>query len=64
MARERYLVRRPGLGEATGRCDIGSRKRSVIRLILTATASQHLAVQDDFRDFVHTVRPGAGAASS
>ncbi|GAX52339.1 hypothetical protein [Streptomyces olivochromogenes] len=43
------------------------RKRSVIRLVLTATASQHPTVLDDFRDFVRTVRPdtdtGAGAAS-
>jgi hypothetical protein len=39
------------------------RKRSVIRLVLTATASQHPAVLDDFRDFVRTVRPDTGAAS-
>ncbi|MFD9276459.1 hypothetical protein ACFWD7_04100 [Streptomyces mirabilis] len=30
------------------------RKRSVIRLVLTATASQHPTVLDDFRDFVRT----------
>ena len=39
------------------------RKRSVIRLILTATTSQHPTVLDDFRDFVRTVRPETGAAS-
>lgn len=38
-------------------------KRAVIRLILTATASQHLAVLEDFRDFVRTVRPDTDAAS-
>ncbi|MFE7748537.1 hypothetical protein [Streptomyces sp. NPDC057428] len=38
-------------------------KRAVIRLILTVTASQHLAVLEDFRDFVRTVRPDADAAS-
>ncbi|MET7349088.1 hypothetical protein [Streptomyces mirabilis] len=38
-------------------------------LVLTATASQHPTVLDDFRDFVRTVRPdtgtdtGAGTAS-
>lgn len=39
------------------------RQRSVIRLILTATASQHPAVLEDFRDFVRTVRPDNDAAS-
>lgn len=38
-------------------------KRAVIRLILTVTASQHLAVLEDFRDFVRTVRPDTEAAS-
>jgi hypothetical protein len=38
------------------------RKRAVIRLVLTATASQHPVVLDDFRDFVRTVRPDASAA--
>jgi len=40
-----------------------ARKRAVIRLILTASASQHPAVLDDFRDFVRTVRPHTDAAS-
>ncbi|MET9516583.1 hypothetical protein [Streptomyces sp. NPDC002994] len=39
------------------------RKRAVIRLVLTATASQHPDVLDDFQDFVRTVRPDTGAAS-
>ncbi|MER5179235.1 hypothetical protein ABT009_12840 [Streptomyces sp. NPDC002896] len=39
------------------------RKRAVIRLVLTATASQHPFVLDDFQDFVRTVRPDASAAS-
>jgi hypothetical protein len=39
------------------------RRRSVIRLILTATASQHPAVLEDFREFVRTVRPDTDAAS-
>lgn len=39
------------------------RKRSVIRLVLTATASQHPTVLDDFRDFVRTVRPDTGAGA-
>ncbi|MDQ0941820.1 hypothetical protein [Streptomyces sp. V1I1] len=39
------------------------RKRAVIRLVLTATASQHPAVLDDFQDFVRTVRPDTDAAS-
>lgn len=39
------------------------RKRAVVRLILTATAWQHPSVLGDFQDFVHTVRPGTGAAS-
>ncbi|QIY97693.1 hypothetical protein HEP87_31625 [Streptomyces sp. S1D4-11] len=40
------------------------RKRSAIRLILAASASQHPAVLADFRDFVHRVRPDTGADSS
>ncbi|WP_369232895.1 hypothetical protein AB5J56_13180 [Streptomyces sp. R21] len=40
-----------------------ARRRAVIRLILTASTSQHLAVLDDFRDFVRTVRPDTDAAS-
>ncbi|MCX4435902.1 hypothetical protein [Streptomyces mirabilis] len=40
------------------------RKRSVIRLVLTATASQHPTVLDDFRDFVRTVRPDTGAGTA
>ncbi|GHD51083.1 hypothetical protein GCM10010317_031320 [Streptomyces mirabilis] len=40
------------------------RKPSVIRLALTATASQHPAVLGDFRDFVHRVRPDTGADSA
>ncbi|MEV0491718.1 hypothetical protein [Streptomyces atratus] len=39
------------------------RRRAVIRLILTVTASQHPAVLEDFRDFVRTVRPDIGATS-
>jgi hypothetical protein len=39
------------------------RKRAVIRLVLTATASQHPYVLSDFQDFVRTVRLDAGAAS-
>ncbi|MBT2487888.1 hypothetical protein J7E96_04945 [Streptomyces sp. ISL-96] len=39
------------------------RRRAVIRLVLTASASQHSAVLDDFQDFVRTVRPDTGAAS-
>lgn len=34
-----------------------SRERAVIRLVLTATASQHPSVQRDFQHFVRTVRP-------
>ena len=37
-----------------------SRKRAVIRLILTCTASQHPAVLDDFQNFVRTIRPDTG----
>ncbi|MFD9506978.1 hypothetical protein [Streptomyces mirabilis] len=40
------------------------RKPSAIPLVLTVAASQHPAVQDDFRDFVRTLRPDVGAASS
>jgi hypothetical protein len=35
-------------------------KRAVVRLALTATASQHDAVLGDFQDFVRTVRPDTG----
>lgn len=38
------------------------RKRAVIRMVLTATASQHPSVVDDFQDFVRTVRPDTDAA--
>ena len=37
-----------------------SRKRAVIRLVLTCTASQHSTSLDDFQDFVRTVRPDRG----
>ncbi|WP_320777248.1 hypothetical protein [Streptomyces sp. CRN 30] len=40
-----------------------TRKRAVVRLILAATALQHASVLRDFQDFIHTVRPGADAAS-
>lgn len=40
-----------------------SRKRAVIRLVLTSTASQHPAVLDDFKDLVRTVRPVGSATS-
>ncbi|MCZ1001514.1 hypothetical protein [Streptomyces mirabilis] len=40
------------------------RKPSAIPLVLTVDASQHPTVLDDFGDFVHTVRPGTGAASA
>ncbi|MFD8215787.1 hypothetical protein ACFV2U_19115 [Streptomyces sp. NPDC059697] len=40
------------------------RKPSVIRLVLTATVSQHPAVLADFRYFVHRARPDTGADSS
>ncbi|MFD7600724.1 hypothetical protein ACFXMT_02155 [Streptomyces mirabilis] len=43
---------------------VDPRKPSAIPLVLTATAPQHPAVQGDFRDIAHTVRPGTGAASS
>ncbi|MER6016323.1 hypothetical protein [Streptomyces bluensis] len=39
------------------------RKRAVIRLILTATASQHPYVLGDFQGFVRTVRPDSGPAA-
>jgi hypothetical protein len=39
------------------------RKRVVIRLVLTSTASQHSVVLDDFRDFVRSVRPDSGGSS-
>ncbi|GAA3797545.1 hypothetical protein ACFS5L_31535 [Streptomyces phyllanthi] len=38
-------------------------KRSVIRLVLTATVSQHPDVLSDFQDFLRTVRPDTDAAS-
>ncbi|MET9832336.1 hypothetical protein ABZ078_24240 [Streptomyces sp. NPDC006385] len=38
------------------------RRRAVIRLVLTATASQHPSVLRDFQDFVRTVRPDTNAA--
>ncbi|MEV2217922.1 hypothetical protein AB0H86_41945 [Streptomyces sp. NPDC050997] len=38
-------------------------KRAVIRLVLTATASQCPYVLGDFQDFVRTVRPDTRAAS-
>ncbi|QCD58607.1 hypothetical protein [Streptomyces hawaiiensis] len=38
-------------------------KRAVIRLVLTATASQHSYVLSDFQDFVRTVRLDANTAS-
>lgn len=43
---------------------VDPRKPSAIPLVLTVTAAQHPAVQGDFRDFVHTGRPGTGAASA
>jgi hypothetical protein len=39
------------------------RKRAVIRLVLTATASQHSYVLGDFQDFVRTAHPDTGAPS-
>ncbi|MFJ9178755.1 hypothetical protein [Streptomyces sp. NPDC102360] len=39
------------------------RKRAVVRLVLTATASQHPDVLAHFRDFVRTVRPDSAATS-
>ncbi|WP_258563765.1 hypothetical protein [Streptomyces himalayensis] len=39
------------------------RKRAVIRLVLSASASQHAYVLGDFQDFVRTARPDTGAAS-
>ncbi|MFD9499154.1 hypothetical protein [Streptomyces sp. NPDC060035] len=38
-------------------------RRAVSRLILTVTASQHLAALEGFRDLVRTVRQDTGAAS-
>ena len=38
-------------------------KQVVIRLVLTATASQHPVVLEDFRGLVRSVRPGGDAAS-
>ncbi|MCX5529763.1 hypothetical protein OG785_04195 [Streptomyces sp. NBC_00006] len=43
--------------------DDDPRKRAVVRLVLTATAAQHPAVLDDFRDFVRTVRPDSATTS-
>ncbi|WP_155058851.1 hypothetical protein [Streptomyces blattellae] len=39
------------------------RKRAVIRLVLTSTASQHPDVLGDFQGFVRTVCPDTGVAS-
>ncbi|MCC9740334.1 hypothetical protein [Streptomyces sp. MNU89] len=39
------------------------RKRVVVRLVLTTTASQHSAVLSDFQEFLRTVHPDTGAAS-
>lgn len=39
------------------------RKRAVIRLVLTVTASQYPYVLGDFQDFVRPVRPDTGTAS-
>jgi hypothetical protein len=39
------------------------RRRAVIRLVLTVTASQHPAVVGDFQDFVRSVRPDTGVTS-
>ncbi|MEV0737504.1 hypothetical protein AB0I51_16320 [Streptomyces sp. NPDC050549] len=36
-------------------------KRAVIRLMLTSTASRHLALLDDFRSVVRTIRPDESA---
>jgi hypothetical protein len=55
-------VRAEGLGPGQAVAD--PCKRSVIRLILMATASQHPGVLDDFRDLVHMLRPDVGGASS
>jgi hypothetical protein len=38
-------------------------KRAVIRMVLTATATQHDSILGDFQDFLRTVRPDTGAAS-
>ncbi|MDX2933169.1 hypothetical protein [Streptomyces ipomoeae] len=38
-----------------------SHKRAVIRLALTATATQHDVVVGDLPNLVRTVRPGVGA---
>jgi hypothetical protein len=37
------------------------RKRAIIRLVLTSTASQHPGLLDDFKEFVGSVRPGSEA---
>ncbi|GAA2511622.1 hypothetical protein [Streptomyces longisporus] len=39
------------------------RERAVIRLVLTATASQYPAIVNDFQDFVRTVRPDTSPAT-
>ncbi|RCG25322.1 hypothetical protein DQ392_01980 [Streptomyces reniochalinae] len=39
------------------------RERMVLRLVLTATATQHDAVLGDFQEFVRTVRPDTQTAS-
>ncbi|MEV0280152.1 hypothetical protein AB0I22_27695 [Streptomyces sp. NPDC050610] len=38
-------------------------ERAVIRLVLTAAATQHDAVPGDFQDFLRTVRPDTAAQS-
>ncbi|MEW1900938.1 hypothetical protein [Streptomyces sp. NPDC086147] len=40
------------------------KRRAVIRLILTATATQHDHVLEDFQDFLRTVRPDTGQVPS
>ncbi|MFD7163972.1 hypothetical protein [Streptomyces violascens] len=38
-------------------------KRAVIRMVLTATATQHDSILGDFQDFLRTVRPDTGHGS-
>ncbi|GGU20507.1 hypothetical protein [Streptomyces violascens] len=41
--------------------DVGDpRRRAVIRMVLTATATQHDSIVGDFQDFLRTVRPDTG----
>ncbi|WP_411105055.1 hypothetical protein [Streptomyces sp. cmx-4-9] len=40
------------------------KRRAVIRMILTATATQHDSVLEDFQDFLRTVRPDTGQEPS